>query len=250
VAATAVQSEAQSAPTDGNGPAIELRALRRDYDDRPVLREVGLTLERGATLSVLGPNGAGKTTLLRILATLLRPSGGSVAALGHEIPRHRFAVRGRIGFLGHEPMLYRDLTIAENLRLHAQLHGLEGVEPRIAELLEAAQISRRADQRVRDQSAGTVQRAAACRAVLHDPELLLLDEPLSHLDPRGAAEVGALLGPAPGRTRVVVSHDVDAALAEADRVLVLGEGGAVAFEGRASQLSPGDARALFGEVAA
>jgi len=246
VPAAAVDREAERGREAAATAAIVLDGLRRDYDDRPVLRGVGLTLERGATLGVLGPNGAGKTTLLRILATLLRPTAGTVNVLGHEIPRRRFAVRGRIGYLGHEPMLYRDLTIAENLRLHARLHRLPGANERIAELLDRAGIARRAGQRVRDQSAGTVQRAAACGALLHSPELLLLDEPLSHLDPQGAGGVGELLGAAPGRTRVIVSHDVDSALAEADRVLVLGEGGVVAFEGPAADLSPGDARALYG----
>ncbi len=244
--ATTVQREAEPGRKRAEGAAIELRGLRRDYDDRPVLHDVDLSVERGATLSVLGPNGAGKTTLLRILATLLRPTAGSAWVLGAEIPRRRFDVRGKIGYLGHEPMLYRDLTIAENLRLHARLHRIENPRARIAELLENAGIGRRASQRVRDQSAGTIQRTAVCRALLHSPELLLLDEPLSHLDPRGATEVGALLGAAPGRTRVVVSHDVDAALAGADRVLVLGEGGAVAFEGPTTELSPGDARSLYG----
>jgi heme exporter protein A len=245
VPATAVDREAEAGQASV-AAAVVLEGLRRDYDDRPVLQGLSLELERGATLAVLGPNGAGKTTLLRILATLLRPTAGAVAVLGSEVPRRRFEVRGKIGYLGHEPMLYRDLTIAENLQLHARLHRIESPGERIAQLLERAGIGSRAGQRVRDQSAGTVQRAAVCRALLHSPELLLLDEPLSHLDPRGTAALGALMGPQAGRTRVVVSHDVDAALADADRVLVLGEGGAVAFAGPASELSPGDARALYG----
>jgi heme exporter protein A len=245
VPATAVDREAEAGQASV-AAAVVLEGLRRDYDDRPVLQGLSLELDRGATLAVLGPNGAGKTTLLRILATLLRPTAGAVTVLGSEVPRRRFEVRGKIGYLGHEPMLYRDLTIAENLQLHARLHRIESPGERIAQLLERAGIGSRAGQRVRDQSAGTVQRAAVCRALLHSPELLLLDEPLSHLDPRGSAALGALMGPEAGRTRVVVSHDVDAALADADRVLVLGEGGAVAFAGPASELSPGDARALYG----
>jgi heme ABC exporter ATP-binding subunit CcmA len=244
----AIAPERVAPAGDVNAPpaALALEALRRDYDERPVLRDVSLRLESGQTLAVLGPNGAGKTTLLRILATLLRPTAGSVSVLGEELPRRRFHVRGRIGYLGHEPMLYRELTVAENLRLHARLHRLESPEPRISELLERAGIARRATQRVRDQSAGTIQRAAVCRALLHSPELLLLDEPLSHLDPSGAAEVGELIAAGSDRTRVIVSHDVDAALADADRLLVLAEGGSVAFEGPAGSLSPADARALYG----
>ena len=227
-------------------PPSSLRKLVREYNDLPVLRDLSLDLEPGATLAVLGPNGAGKTTLLRILATLLRPTAGTVTVLGAEIPRERWKVRGKIGYLGHEPMLYRDLTVSENLLLAAQLFRLRDSTDRIASLLEAAGMERSAGQRVHELSAGMAQRAAACRAVLHEPELLLLDEPVSHLDPEGAESVGRLLGPQEGRTRVVVSHDVEASLAAADRVLVLGPGGTVAFEGPASELSPGAARAAYG----
>lgn len=239
-------TERPSPSSTATAPAIVLAGLRRDYDERPVLRDLDLSLEAGATLAVLGPNGAGKSTLLRILATLLRPSAGTVAVFGHELPRRRLQVRGRIGYLGHEPMLYRELTVAENLRLQATLHGVEDAEARIAELLAAAGLERRAGQRVRDLSAGMVQRAAACRAVLHDPELLLLDEPTSHLDLDATERVGALLAAAPQRTRVIVSHDPEAALADCDRALVLRGDGSVAYEGPAADLSPGDARAAYG----
>ena len=148
---------------------------------------------------MLGPNGAGKTTLLRVLATLLRPTAGEVSVLGCALPREAWKARGRIGYLGHEPLLYRDLTGAENLRFQARLHGLGGeAAERIAELLEQVGMSRRAGELVRNLSAGMVQRLAVCRAVLHEPELLLLDEPRSHLDPEAAAMVEPLLGSAPG----------------------------------------------------
>ncbi len=249
MSATAVSREAEPGRESSPSPAVALRGLWREYDERPVLRDLSLALEPGSTLAVLGPNGAGKTTLLRILATLLRPTAGSVRVLGSEIPARRHEVRGRIGYLGHEAMLYRDLTIAENLQLQARLHGMADPGARIAELTERAGIAVRASTRARDCSAGMLQRAAACRALLHDPALLLLDEPLSHLDPRGAADVGALLGSAPGRTRVIVSHDVEAAIADSDRALVLGPAGAVAYEGPAGAVSPAEARALYGGVA-
>ena len=108
----------------GTAPAIELEGLVRRYGDRPALDGVTLALPAGATLVVFGPNGAGKSTLLRVLATLLRPHGGSVRVLGHDLPRDGWAVRGRIGLLGHDPLLYRDLTARENLRFHARLHDV------------------------------------------------------------------------------------------------------------------------------
>jgi heme exporter protein A len=208
-------------------PALSLAGLRRDYGGRTALDGVGLELGRGRTLLVLGPNGAGKTTLLRILATLLRPSGGTVRALGCPLPAEAWKLRGRIGLLGHEPLLYRDLSGRENLRFHARLHGIEGerAEARIGELLAAVAMERRADERVDELSAGMRQRLAICRCVLHEPELLLLDEPDSNLDAEGRELAGALLGPAQGRTRVIVSHDPERFEAEADQVLRLEAGG-------------------------
>jgi heme exporter protein A len=226
--------------------AVDARDLGRDFGDLVALDRVSVTVQSGETLAVLGPNGAGKTTLLRVLATLLRPTSGRVSVLDGDLPREAWRVRGRIGYLGHEPMLYRDLTLIENLRFHASLHRLEAADERIARLLARVGIERRADELARNLSAGTLQRAAVCRTVLHEPELLLLDEPRSHLDPGAAAMVEPLIGPGAGRTRVFVTHDVDAGLAAADRVLALRAGGAVAYEGPAGGLSAGDARAIYG----
>ncbi len=208
-------------------PALKLAGLRRDYGERTALDGVGLELARGETLLVLGPNGAGKTTLLRILATLLRPSGGEVRALGCALPGEAWKLRGRIGFLGHEPLLYRDLSGRENLAFHARLHGIDGAtaESRIGELLAAVAMERRADQRVAELSAGMRQRLAICRCVLHEPALLLLDEPDSNLDAEGRELARALVGAAPGRTRVIVSHDPERFADEAAQVLRLEAGG-------------------------
>jgi heme ABC exporter ATP-binding subunit CcmA len=210
--------------------AIELRGLRRDFDERPALAGVDLALGAGESLVVLGPNGAGKTTLLRILATLLRPGGGEVRVLGARLPGEAWKVRGRIGLLGHEPLLYRDLSGRENLRFHARLHGLRGAatEARIGELLSAVGMERRAEQRVAELSAGMRQRLAICRCVLHEPELLLLDEPDSNLDAESREMVRELIGPGAGRTRVLVTHDPERALPDADQVLRLGVGGRIA----------------------
>ena len=216
-----------TAGTGSSEPAISVVALRRDYGERTALDGVGFELAAGESLLVLGPNGAGKTTLLRILATLLRPGAGEVRVLGCPIPRDAWKLRGRLGFLGHEPLLFRDLSGRENLRFHARLHGLgrEGAQRRIAELLAAVGMERRADERVAELSAGMRQRLAICRCVLHEPELLLLDEPDSNLDAEGRELARALIGPGEGRTRVLVSHDPERALPDADRVLRLEAGG-------------------------
>jgi heme exporter protein A len=206
----------------GDAPAIELRGLARHFGERTALREVTLRLPVGATLAVLGHNGAGKTTLLRILSTLLRPHEGVVNVLGEPLPKRGFAVRGRLGLLGHEPLLYRDLTGRENLHYHARLFGVD--PERVEVLLQRVQMQDRADEPVRLLSRGMVQRLAVCRAVLHDPALLLLDEPRANLDPAVIELVEPLIGREARRTRVITSHDPQAALAEADQVHGLRQG--------------------------
>ena len=199
--------------------------MTRRYGERTALAGLSVTVASGQTLAVLGPNGAGKTTLLRLLATLLRPHGGEVRVLGHALPDESWAVRGRIGLLGHDPLLYRELTARENLRFHAALHGVAA--ERIDELLGTVGMERRADEPVRTLSRGMVQRVAVCRALLHDPELLLLDEPAANLDPAARELVAPLIGRASGRTRVIVSHDPAGTLAESDVVLGLVRGRSV-----------------------
>jgi heme exporter protein A len=229
------------ASADG-APAVALHDLARAYGDRVALAGVTLELPRGATLAVFGANGAGKTTLLRVLATLLRQHSGEAVVLGHALPREGWAVRGRIGLLAHEPLLYRDLSARENLRFHARLHGVS--EARGRELLEAVGMARRADEPLRSLSRGMAQRVAICRAVLHEPELLLLDEPFANLDPGAAGAVEPLIGRASGATRVLISHDVEQGLAEADLVLGL-RAGRPELLARAAEVGAADVRSLY-----
>jgi heme exporter protein A len=204
-------------------PAIDLAGLRRDFGDRTALEGIDLRIESGDSVAVLGPNGSGKSTLLRILAGLLRPSAGRVSVLGCDLPKETHRLRGRVGYLGHEPLLYRDLSPRENLELVAALHGLdpETAGPRIDALLEAVGMSARAGDLVAELSAGMKQRIDICRAVLHQPELLLLDEPDAHLDPDARRRIAPLIAAGNGRTRVLVSHERGVATADADFVLEL-----------------------------
>ena len=226
------------------GPAVAADGLVRRYGERPALDGATFELSAGETLVVFGPNGAGKSTLLRVLATLLRPHGGSASVLGHDVRREGWAVRGRIGFLGHDPLLYGDLTATENLDYHARLHGLREPRERIAELLLLAGLERRAGDRVHTYSRGMVQRLAVCRAVLHDPDVLLLDEPRANLDPEAGDRLEPLIGRASGRTRVVTSHDPAGGLAEADVALGL-RAGRQELLGAAKSVSAGEVRALY-----
>ena len=215
--------------------AIECSGLGRSYGERVALQDLTLSLEEGRTLVVFGPNGAGKSTLLRVLATLLRPHAGTARVLGRELPGDGWAVRGRIGFVGHEPLLYRELTGRENLRHTARLFGVDG--GRVEELLERVGMERRADEPVRTLSRGMAQRLAICRATLHEPELLLLDEPLANLDPAAIELVSPLVH---GQTSVVTSHDPERGLHDADLALGL-RGGRPAFLASAEDV---DARAI------
>jgi heme exporter protein A len=230
------------AAADAAPAAVELHDVGRAYGDRVALAGVSLRLEPGRTLAVFGANGAGKTTLLRILATLLRPHAGDARVLGLELPKEAWKARGRIGLLAHEPLLYRDLSARENLRFHARLHDVP--LQRGEALLDAVGLARRADEPVRDLSRGLAQRVAICRAVLHEPELLLLDEPLANLDPAAAETVDGLIGRPAGLARVLISHDVEAGLAEADQVLGLRGGRPVLLAG-ASEVGVADVRRIY-----
>jgi len=222
--------------------ALQLEGLARHYGEREALVDVSLSLPEGQTLVVFGANGAGKTTLLRVLATLLRPHRGSVRVFGSRLPEEAWAVRGRIGLLAHEPLLYRELTARENLRLQARLHGVGFA--RVEELLQLVHMDGRSQEPLRTLSRGMVQRVAVARAVLHDPQLLLLDEPHAHLDPAAVETLDALIGAPSGRTRVICSHDPGAGLAEADVVLGL-RAGRPALLGAARELSAAQIAGLY-----
>ena len=243
--------------------ALDLDGVERRYGERVALSGVTVRLEAGQTLAVLGSNGAGKTTLLRVLATLLRPHAGTARVLGHELPDEAWKARAGVGYLGHDPLLYRELTGRENLVYHARLHGLfdadagsashidakaasgaEGGLARVEERLEAVGMTRRADDPVRDLSKGMVQRLAVARATLHNPQLLLLDEPRANLDPAAAEALEPLIGRASGKTRVLVTHDVEGGLAEADVALGL-RGGKQAFCRPAAEVGAATARGLY-----
>jgi heme exporter protein A len=228
--------------------ALEVEGLARHYGERDALCDVSLSLAEGQTLVVFGPNGAGKTTLLRVLATLLRPHAGSVRVLGRALPEEAWAVRGRVGLLGHEPLLYRELTARENLRFYARLYGVG--EERVRELLESVAMGARASEPLRTLSRGMVQRVAVARAVLHDPELLLLDEPNSNLDPAAVELVASLIGAGAEsdhtrrRTRVICSHDPTGGLTEADVVLGL-RAGRPALLRAAAEVDPAEIAELY-----
>lgn len=222
--------------------AVATDRLGRRYGERDALIDVSFSLKQGQTLVVFGPNGAGKSTLLRLLATLIRPHSGSATVLGQDVRSAGWKIRGRIGMLGHEPLLYRDLSARQNLRFHAGLHDVPG--ERVEQLLEQLELTARADDPVHTYSRGMVQRTAAARAVLHEPQLLLLDEPGANLDPHAAALLDPLIGAGSGTTRIVTSHDPVGGLEGADLALGL-RAGAVALLADAADVTPEAVGALY-----
>jgi heme exporter protein A len=215
-----------------DGPLLVARGLSRAFGAQRVLRDISLELAAGETLAVVGPNGAGKTTLLRLLAGLMRPSSGEVLVLGRRLAPADPEARRPIGIVSHQSLLYDDLTIEENLLLAARLYGL--VDPRGAarRVLESVGLAARAGETPRRLSRGMVQRAAIARAFLHDPAVLLLDEPFTGLDAPAAEQLRGLLREraAVGRAMIVVTHHLAETWELASRVAVLA-GGRWALEG-------------------
>jgi heme exporter protein A len=205
---------------------IEARGLTKSFGPRAALAGVDLTVAAGEFVTLVGPNGAGKTTLLRILATLTRPTGGSMRIAGLDPARDGIEVRRRIGFLSHRTLLYEDLTAEQNLRFYARMYDLDGAPARIADLLERVGLVDRRHDLVRTFSRGMQQRLAVARAVLHRPQVLLLDEPYTGLDPQAAQVLTDLLTELVGEgcTILLTTHNLERGLAVGRRVVVLAHG--------------------------
>jgi heme exporter protein A len=205
---------------------IEVRRLVKTFGLKPVLRGVDFHVDPGEFVALVGPNGAGKTTFLRILASLSRPTLGEVRLAGHPLPAEAAAVRRILGVVSHQPLLYGDLTAEENLGFYARMYGLVDPEPRVREILETVGLSRRRRDLVRQFSRGMQQRLAIGRAILHNPEVMLFDEPHTGLDPEAASMLDGLLSDvaARGRTVVMTSHDLARASGLASRVDILARG--------------------------
>jgi heme exporter protein A len=208
---------------------IEVRALVKAFGLKPVLRGLNLHLDPGEFVALLGPNGAGKTTLLRVLASLARPTVGSVALAGRHLPAEAAAVRRLLGFVSHQPLLYGDLTAEENLRFYARMYGVEDSARRIDEVLALVGLDRRRRDRVREYSRGMQQRLAIGRAVLHQPQILLFDEPHTGLDQEASAMLDQVLREvaSQGRTVLMTSHDLLRSSELATRIDIL-SGGVIA----------------------
>jgi len=228
---------------------IEVRKLVKTFGRKPVLRGLDFSVPEGDFVAVVGPNGAGKTTLLRILASLARPTLGEVHLAGRRLPAEAGAVRRILGVVSHQPLLYGDLTAEENLRFYGRLYGVSELEARVEQALETVGLRPRRRDLVRTFSRGMQQRLSIGRAILHEPLVMLLDEPHTGLDPQAAVMLDRILGQVTGegRTVVMTSHDLQRAASLANRVDVLA-GGVMAASVRKGELDPAELPALYRSV--
>ena len=205
---------------------IRVHKLVKRFGSKTVLRGLDFEVPRGEFVAILGPNGAGKTTFLRILASLSRPTLGLVQVAGHSLPDQAEAVRARLGVVTHLPLLYGDLTAEENLRFYGHMYSVKELNPRIDEVLEVVGLAERRHDLVRTFSRGMQQRLAIGRAILHDPEVMLFDEPHTGLDQDACDMLDELLQRVTGRGRTVVitSHDLVRVESLAPRFDVLSRG--------------------------
>jgi len=205
-------------------PAIAIRGLWRYYGDYPALRDITLDVQRGCCMALLGRNGAGKTTLLRVLAGLISPSQGTVELMGDSVRRSQ--TRARVGVLNHGIGLYDELSAEENLRLFAKLYDLPNAAERAREWLERVDLYRVREGLAREFSRGMRQRLAVARVFLHDPDILLLDEPFTALDDKAIALLQGLLREAlqKGKTVLMSTHQLREALELATHVALVTRG--------------------------
>lgn len=208
------------------GPVIVVRKLVKRFGPKAVLRSLEFTVDQGEFVALLGPNGAGKTTFLRILASLSRPTLGEVTISGYRLPGQAAAVRRQLGVVSHLPLLYGDLSAEENLQFYGRMYGLERLDRRIDEVLGLVGLTPRRRDLVRTFSRGMQQRLAIGRAVLHDPEVMLFDEPHTGLDQEASEMLDTVLRQvaARGRTVVMTSHDLTRVSDLASRFDVLSKG--------------------------
>jgi len=205
---------------------IEINRLVKAFDLLPVLRQLDLSIARGEFVALLGPNGSGKSTLIRLLAGLSKPTAGTITIGGWELPREAAAVRAQIGLVSHKPLLYENLTARENLLFFSRLYNMTGVEARITQLLERVGLAKRGGDLVRTYSRGMQQRLSIARALLHRPDVLLLDEPYTGLDQDASFVLDGLLRDAhtEGHTILMATHQLDRAATLGSRVVILSRG--------------------------
>lgn len=227
-------------------PAIEVRGLSKSFGRSYALRDLYLEVGWGEVLTVIGPNGSGKTTLIKILATLARPDSGEVRVAGLDASTSGQSVRRNIGVVTHEPLLYDQLTGRENLALFGRLFGLDSVNERVEGASHLVGMSPRIDQRVGMLSHGMRKRLGIARALLHEPLVLLMDEPESGLDQEALGFLGKVVRDrsTPYRTVVLTTHSLEAGAALCDRLAIMADG-RIRYESTMRSTNAADVREAY-----
>ncbi|MGA1197430.1 MAG: ABC transporter ATP-binding protein [Candidatus Latescibacterota bacterium] len=226
--------------------AIELKDVTRRFGHLTALRGITLAIPQGQTFTLFGPNGAGKSTLLRIIATLGKPSSGSVHIRNIDVRESPEQVRAHIGLISHQTLLYDDLTAYENLAFYAKMYGLQNISDCVGEALDTVGLADRYRDRVRGFSRGMKQRLAIARATLHQPEILLLDEPFTGLDTAARSLLSDMICNlrSKGRTILLVTHDLSQGLTLANRFAIL-KRGTLIHESPTENISETELRTLY-----
>lgn len=227
--------------------SVQVKRLNKSFGRRKVLSEISFDLKEGEFLSIFGPNGAGKTTLLKILSALIDPTSGDVWISGLSVKEKSLAIRKKIGFVSHSPLLYIDLTAYENLKFYGRMYGVGRLEERIDELLEKVELNHRRYDLVRTFSRGMLQRLAIARVLLHEPEILFLDEPHAGLDPHAVDILDSFIADLKGsHTFIMVTHNLEKGLALSSQALIL-SGGAIVFQQKGEEIDPSLFRDVYRE---
>ena len=227
---------------------IQVRGLAKSFGLKKVLRGIDLDVGEGEFLTLVGPNGAGKTTFIRILATLSRATSGQARICGVSVEEHPTDVRRRIGLVSHRTLLYDDLTAVENLQFYGRMYDVADLDARIAEVLQQVALYFRRHDPVRAYSRGMQQRLSIARAILHDPQVMLMDEPYTGLDQQATAMLRGVLQTlaASGRSVIMTTHDLELGLEVADRVAILADG-RVDYQAPAGELDIHRFRQIYAE---
>ncbi len=227
-------------------PAIQIQTVTKRFGPFTALNGVTAEVSSGGALCLLGPNGAGKTTLIRLIAALSRPTSGTIHVEGIDLSKQPERIRRRLGVISHQTMLYDDLTARENLRFYGDLYGVENMNHRIDRVLDNVGLAGNEHQRFRTFSRGMKQRLAIARAVLHDPSILLLDEPFTGLDTaaRDTLAASILDFREEGRTIVLVTHDLTQAFALSDEFILLSRG-RIVRHGKTADTTLDDLQSLY-----